>query len=364
MATFLFLNIFSNQSSYNLKIKIMKIKHLLFSVVIFGFSGLLHLGIAQDKSEIEIFQLSAEPTIDGELDAVWDAMPVHTVNQLEAGGTRAGNADYDVSFRTGWKNNKLFFFFDIKDDVHIFNSALRQWRQDYFVIFMNFSETHETDVSYGDDIPAWWFRTTIPTTGEEALGGGIGPTGEVGLVDFPAHDIEYKLVEGGYIVEIMFDLSDAEWEITKGELAEGFTFGFDIEAGDVDETTGTSGANSDRKYQLFWSETGNDNNWQNLSGLGIAIIKDEILGGGDPSSVNEAALKNVRMYPNPARDVLMFENLSQVERIKIVSLTGQTIRDLNARDASFLDISGITKGIYLVVFEGVNSKSAQKLVIK
>lgn len=339
----------------------MKIKHLLFCIAIFGFSGLLQQGIAQDKSRIEIFQLSAEPTIDGELDAVWDAMPVHTVNQLEAGGTRAGNADYDVSFRTGWKNNKLFFFFDIKDDVHIFNSALRQWRQDYIVIFMNFSETHETDVSYGDDIPAWWFRTTIPTPGEEALGGGIGPTGEVGLVDFPAHDIEYKLVEGGYIVEIMFDLSDAEWEITKGELAEGFTFGFDIEAGDVDETTGTSGANSDRKYQLFWSETGNDNNWQNLSGLGIAVIKDEILG---ETSVNDPALRSVRMFPNPATDILRLENLDQVNRVKIVSLTGQTVRDLNTSEASSIDISNLTKGIYLVVFEGVNSKSAQKLVVK
>jgi hypothetical protein len=120
----------------------MKIKNLLFGIGILYSGAIFMNATAQGKSQIEIFQLAAEPTIDGELDAVWEAMPVHSVNQLEAGGTRDGDADYDPTFRAGWKNNKLFFYFDIKDDVHISAPTANAWWQDYVIVFLNFNAPH------------------------------------------------------------------------------------------------------------------------------------------------------------------------------------------------------------------------------
>jgi hypothetical protein len=335
----------------------MKIKNLLFTTAILC-SGVFCLNtFAQEKSEIEIFQLASEPTIDGGLDAVWEAMPVHNVNQLEAGGSRSADADYGATFRIGWKNNKLFYFFDIQDDVHIFLPSINQWRQDYVVAFMNFNATHETDSTYGD-FPVWWFRTTIPTEGGEANIGGRGPTGFIGIDDFPTYDMVTNIAAEGYTVELVFDLNDLFWEIP-APLAEGVTFGFDIEAGDVDVSTDS---NSDRKHQLFWSETGMDGNWDNLSGLGKAIIREEVLGG---TSVNEMAdLRSVKFYPNPSSKVILFENLDQVKIIKILSITGQIVKNVEASEATSIDISGIPKGIYLVVFEGVNTQTAQKLIVE
>lgn len=320
--------------------------------------GIFNSAYAQvEKSRIEVFQLSAEPTIDGELDAVWEIMPVHNVNQLGEGVTRTPDADYGVTFRMGWKNNKLFLFFDIVDDVHVFDPTFEAWRQDYIIPFFNFNETHETDITWGE-IPAWQFRTTIPTEGATAMGNGSGPTGDMGLVDFPTLEIGYKIVQGGYFVEMMIDLNDTDWE-APAPLAEGLTFGFDVEAADIDQATNVSGV---RKHQLFWNEeTGGDTNWLNLEGLGIAVIRDEILGG---TLVNETDTRSVKMYPNPASDLLFFENLEQVNAIQITTLTGQIVRVVNALDATSIDISGIASGIYLVVFDSANLTSTRKLIVK
>jgi hypothetical protein len=333
----------------------MKIKNLLFGIGIVCAGAIFMNATAQEKSVIEIFQLASEPIIDGELDAVWEAMPVHSVNQLEAGGTRDGNADYDPTFRAGWKNNKLFFYFDIKDDVHIFAPTANAWWQDYVIVFLNFSPTHETDVDYGD-IPAWWFRTTFPEEGKEAIGGGRGPIGWPGFDDFPAYDLAYKLVSGGYILEIVFDLNDANWEAPQA-LAEGVTFGFDIEAGDVDVVP----ADTDpRKHQVFWSKDGNDSGWDNLTALGVAVVRNEILETNIAKPNLEAGVK---MYPNPAQNTLYFQNIESVNRITISNLTGQIVKVVDARNSSSVDISELNTGIYLVTFEG-STRNTQKLIVR
>jgi hypothetical protein len=154
------------------------------------------------------------------------------------------------------------------------------------------------------------------------------------------------------------DLNDTDWEAPE-PLAEGLTFGFDVEAADIDQATNVSGV---RKHQLFWNEeTGGDTNWLNLEGLGIAVIRDEIPGG---TSVNETTMRSVKMYPNPASGIITFENLDQVKKIQITSLTGQIIKNVDVYGDSSVDISDITQGIYLVVFKGLNSISTQKLIVK
>jgi hypothetical protein len=331
-----------------------------------GWDDLTALGVATirdkipgevvtDKSLIEIFQLAAEPNIDGVLDAVWEAMPVNSVNQLEAGGSRDGNTDYDPTFRAGWKNNKLFFFFDVKDDVHISVPTANSWWQDYVIVFMNFNSTHTTDQAYGD-FPAWWLRTTFPEEGQEPKVDGRGPTGWYGADDFPTVDFAYKIVSGGYILEIVFDLNDANWEVPQA-LAEGVTFGFDIEAGDVDEVP----AGSDpRKHQLFWSKDGNDGGWDDLTALGVAVVRNEIL---ETSITNTTLEAGVKMYPNPAQNTLYFRNIESVNRIIISNITGQIVKVVDAKNSSSVDISELNTGMYLVTFEG-STVSTQKLIIR
>jgi hypothetical protein len=140
-------------------------------------------------------------------------------------------------------------------------------------------------------------------------------------------------------------------------LAEGVTFGFDIEAGDVDVVP----ADTDpRKHQVFWSKDGNDSGWDNLTALGVAVVRNEILETNIAKPNLEAGVK---MYPNPAQNTLYFQNIESVNRITISNLTGQIVKVVDARNSSSVDISELNTGIYLVTFEG-STRNTQKLIVR
>jgi hypothetical protein len=69
----------------------------------------------------------------------------------------------------------------------------------------------------------------------------------------------------------------------------------------------------------------------------------------NPSSgITENGLNNVNLYPNPVLKSLNFTNLSEVDKIQIMSLTGEILIDLSPQNISEkIDVSKISEGIYL-----------------
>jgi Secretion system C-terminal sorting domain len=68
----------------------------------------------------------------------------------------------------------------------------------------------------------------------------------------------------------------------------------------------------------------------------------------------------LKMYPNPATDVLHFEN--EQKNISVYTIDGKEIKVEQPNKT--LDISKLTKGIYLVVAEDQNGKISQSKLIK
>ena len=68
--------------------------------------------------------------------------------------------------------------------------------------------------------------------------------------------------------------------------------------------------------------------------------------------LNPEVALNVAMWPNPVGDanVLNIDGIAQVSRIDIVSITGQVIKSVeNNGNLARIDVSGLDKGIYVVV---------------
>lgn len=83
------------------------------------------------------------------------------------------------------------------------------------------------------------------------------------------------------------------------------------------------------------------------------------------NTVNDIGLDQVKMYPNPASDILSIETASEIESVQITSLTGATVlsRIINSNKAN-LDISSLSKGIYVVnIYQG-DKVSTQKITVK
>lgn len=66
------------------------------------------------------------------------------------------------------------------------------------------------------------------------------------------------------------------------------------------------------------------------------------------SGIAENGLNNVNLYPNPVLKSLNFTNLSEVDKIQIISLNGEILIDLSPQSISEkIDVSKISEGIYL-----------------
>ncbi|KPH10940.1 T9SS type A sorting domain-containing protein [Chryseobacterium sp. ERMR1:04] len=96
----------------------------------------------------------------------------------------------------------------------------------------------------------------------------------------------------------------------------------------------------------------------------LGIIKDVIsfstLGTSNPSIVKD----DISIYPNPAQDVInikLGKNATQF-KVTMYSTAGQLV--LSSENKSSIDISNLTKGVYLLKIEQLNSPTIIKKVIK
>lgn len=96
----------------------------------------------------------------------------------------------------------------------------------------------------------------------------------------------------------------------------------------------------------------------------LGVIKDVIsfstLGTSNPSIVKD----DISIYPNPAQDVINIKLGKNATKFKVTmySTVGQLV--LTSENKSSIDISNLTKGVYLLKIEQLNSPTIIKKVIK
>jgi len=84
-------------------------------------------------------------------------------------------------------------------------------------------------------------------------------------------------------------------------------------------------------------------------------------------SVNENELTGVKVYPNPAKDVLFieFSEGAEATKIELTNLMGQSIISTEFNDNRFnLDLSNLPKGMYLVKFTRGNKTAVKNIIVQ
>jgi hypothetical protein len=74
----------------------------------------------------------------------------------------------------------------------------------------------------------------------------------------------------------------------------------------------------------------------------------------------------VTIYPNPATDKLFIETKNEISSWKIIDMQGkQLLQNKKVNNSkTFIDVSGLLSGIYIVEIETENGKFIHKLVKK
>lgn len=79
--------------------------------------------------------------------------------------------------------------------------------------------------------------------------------------------------------------------------------------------------------------------------------------------VEENVADNVNIYPNPVKDILTIE-ASDYQNVEIYDLTGKCVYEQTAGGVINIDMSQMTKGIYLVKMNNENGTVTRKVVVE
>ncbi len=82
------------------------------------------------------------------------------------------------------------------------------------------------------------------------------------------------------------------------------------------------------------------------------------------TGVEDVVDEELNIYPNPVQNMLHLDNLNQVKRVSLYSLTGKTILYKNNPNSNeILDLSHLNQGIYIIVFDFQdNSRLSRKFI--
>lgn len=82
------------------------------------------------------------------------------------------------------------------------------------------------------------------------------------------------------------------------------------------------------------------------------------------TGIEDVVDEELNIYPNPVQNMLHLDNLNQVKRVSLYSLTGKTILYKNNPNSNeILDLSHLNQGIYIIVFDFQdNSRLSRKFI--
>jgi hypothetical protein len=87
-----------------------------------------------------------------------------------------------------------------------------------------------------------------------------------------------------------------------------------------------------------------------------------------PTAVNDMADAGaeVNMYPNPATNTVYFSGAKSLESVKMLDLSGRVVKQeqVTGNGLYSIDISGLTKGVYLVQCTGADGTVVKKLIVQ
>lgn len=126
------------------------------------------------------------------------------------------------------------------------------------------------------------------------------------------------------------------------------------------DAAGTSTSGYGTLYSACWAGSYTSTSTTTQANFAIVNFKaeDEL----KTTKFDEVALK---VYPNPTSDIVYFNEISDLKSIKVYSVLGQILLDIKTNEnLSFIDISQLNKGTYLLQFETDNALIIKKIMKK
>jgi hypothetical protein len=85
----------------------------------------------------------------------------------------------------------------------------------------------------------------------------------------------------------------------------------------------------------------------------------------DHTSVDQEVAEQLRIYPNPADEVINIENASDINRIAIINHSGQVVMEISNTESHIsLNIESLQTGVYLLRATSIEGNTTSTSFIK
>ena len=160
-------------------------------------------------------------------------------------------------------------------------------------------------------------------------------------------NVESFTIDNQYYVESFVKVFNLTWDVVYSkaiELTETGIFSIEVSSSDL---------NLGSNIQYGFLVRGPAANPQNEDNLGRVVI-------AEPTASIEAENKaSILFYPNPAENIIRLNN--SAEQIKIYSLSGNIVKSV--KNTKAIDVTHISKGLYLLEIDFRGNKFINKIII-
>ena len=98
-----------------------------------------------------------------------------------------------------------------------------------------------------------------------------------------------------------------------------------------------------------------------IVGAGVANKTVSVTQEGSPTGINDAENDKIRIYPNPVRNTLYIEGLTQITIVSIFDLHGNLLLKKEFSDNK-IDVAFLSKGIYIIEFKDNSGVITRKFI--
>jgi hypothetical protein len=300
------------------------------------------------------------PTIDANLDAIWD-----NANQLTEASR--GNGTYypatmqDIGYRFYglYDDNNLYGFFRIMDDI-IDSTTTIDWQMDDAEIYVDAQNRHEAGSSRPADAYQFCFRPAQTyAVGLAANGHGVQYAWKV----IPKGNDTVLTAGSGYTVELSVPLDSLGLANTVGTQ-----FSMQLQDCDNDLTT------DNRLHIQKWWNFVDDNDWQQTLRWGDAVLGPLAGSVGVAAQSGQIArsFELAQNYPNPfnpSTEISFTLAKSGKVRLTVYNLLGKEVavlvngmRNAGSQTVTF-DAKNLSSGVYFYKLEAGSTMIAKKMML-
>jgi hypothetical protein len=109
-------------------------------------------------------------------------------------------------------------------------------------------------------------------------------------------------------------------------------------------------------FRIAFRNNGNDQYMMFLDNIKVAAATT--------LSADTFSLSGVKIYPNPAKDVLNIESSTEVlTKVSITDLNGRVVKEVS-NNLSQISLGNLAKGIYMVTIESATAKKVERLIVE